>query len=56
MLESEISGKINRVFISISWDTVNNQYVVGLRVYYGAKYPFVETIYIDFKTISTVLK
>ena len=52
MLESEISGKNNRVFLSISWDSVNKQYVVGLRVYYGPKYPFVETIYIDFETIS----
>ena len=37
MLESEISGKTNRVFLSISWDSVNKQYVVGLRVYYGPK-------------------
>ena len=51
MLESEISGKTNRLFVSICWDSVNKQYVVGLRVYYGPKYPFVETIYIDFETI-----
>ena len=56
MLESEISGKTNRVFLSISWDSVNKQYVVGLRVYYGPKYPFVETIYIDFETISLLFK
>ena len=52
ILESEISVKTNRVFLSISWHSVNKQYVVGLRVYYGPKYPFVETIYIDFETIS----
>ena len=34
VLESKISGKIDRVFLSISWDSVNKQYVVGLRVYY----------------------
>ena len=51
MLKSEISGKTNRVFLSISWDSVNKQYVVYLRVYYGPKYPFVETIYFDFETI-----
>ena len=56
MLESEISGKTNRVFLSISWDSVNKQYVVGLRVYYEPKYPFVETIYIDFETISLLFK
>ena len=56
MLESEISGKINRVFLSISWDSVNIQYVVGLRVYYGPTYPFFETIYIDFETISVLFK
>ena len=56
MLESKISGKNNRVFLSISWDSVNKQYVVGLRVYYGPKYPFVETIYIDFDTISFLCK
>ena len=56
MLESEISGKSNRVFLSISSDTVNKQYVVGLRVNYGPKYPFVETIYIDFETISLLFK
>ena len=48
MLESEISGKTSLVFLSISWVTINKQYVVGLRVYYRPKYPFVETIYIDF--------
>ena len=52
MLESEISGKINSVFLFISWDSVNKQYVVGFRKYYGPKYLFVETIYIDFETIS----
>ena len=56
MLESEISGKINRVFLVISWDSVKKQYEVGLRVYYGPKYPFVETIYIDFETISLLFK
>ena len=56
MLESEISGKTNRVFLSISWDSVNKQYVIGLRVYYGPKYQFVETIYIDFETISLLFK
>ena len=56
MLESEISGKTNRVFLSISWDSINKQYVVGLRVYYGPKYSFVKTIYIDFKTISLLFK
>ena len=56
MLESEISGKTNRVFLFISWDSVKKQYVVGLRVYYGPKYPFVETIYIDFETISLLFK
>ena len=56
ILESEISGKTNRVFHSISWDSVNKQYVVGLRVYYGPKYPFVQTIYIDFETISLLFK
>ena len=30
ILESVITGKINRVFLSISWDSVNKQYVVGL--------------------------
>ena len=29
MLESEISGKIYRVFLAISWDLVNKQYVVN---------------------------
>ena len=56
MLESKISGKINLVFLSISWDSVNNKYVVGLRVYYRPKYPFVEIIYIDFETISILVK
>ena len=56
MLESEISGKTTRVFLSISWDSVNKQYVVGLRVYYGPKYSFVETIYFDFETISLFFK
>ena len=55
-LESQISGKTNRVFLSISWDSVNKQYVVGLQLYYGPKYPFVETIYIDFETISLLFK
>ena len=52
MLESEIFGKTNRVFLSISWDLVNKQYVVSFRVYYRPKYLFVEAIYIDFETIS----
>ena len=56
MLESEISGKTNRVILTISWDSVNKQYVLGLRVYYGPKYPFFETIYIDFETISLLFK
>ena len=56
MLESEISGKINRVFLSISWDSVNKQCVVGLRVYYETKYPFFEITYIDFETISILFK
>ena len=30
MLESELSGKINRVFLSISVDSVNQQYEFGL--------------------------
>ena len=29
---------------------------MGLRVYYGPKYPFVETIYIDFETSSLFFK
>ena len=56
MLESEISCKINRVFLSICWDSVNKQYIVGLQVCYGPKYPFVETIYIDFETITLLYK
>ena len=56
MLESEISGKTNRVFHFISWDFVNKQYVVGLRLYYETKYPVVKTIYIDFETISFLFK
>ena len=50
-LECEISGKCGRTFLTISWDTVNKQYVMGIRVYYGLIYPAVETIYIDFETI-----
>ena len=56
MLESDISGKCGRTFISIGWDTVNKQYVNGLRVYYGLQYPAVETIYIDCETISLLFK
>ena len=56
MLESKISGKRCRTFRSIAWDTVNKQYVVGLRVYYGPKFAAVETIYIDFETITMLFK
>ena len=56
MLESEISGKCGRTFLSIGWDTVNKQYVLGLRVYYGPQYPVVETICIDVETISLLFK
>ena len=56
MLEKNISGKTNRVFLSISWDLVNKHYVVNLRVYYGPTYPFVKTIYIDFETILLLSK
>ena len=56
MLESEMSGKCGRTFLSIGWDTVNKQYILGLRVYYGPQYPAVETIYIDFETISLLIK
>ena len=51
-----MSGKTNRVFLSISWDSVNKQYVVGLRLYSGPKYPYVKTIYINFETISLFFK
>ena len=56
MLESDISGKCGRTFISIGWNTVNKQYVIGLRVYYGPQYPAVEKIYIDCETISLLFK
>ena len=56
MLESDISGKCGRTFISIGWDTVNKQYVIGLRVYYWPQYPAVETIYIDCDKISLLFK
>ena len=56
MLESEISGKCGRTFLSIGWDTVNKQCVLGFRVYYGPQYPAVVTIYIDFETISLLIK
>ena len=52
MLESEINGKCGRHFLSINWDTVNKQYVMGSRVYSGSNYPAVETIYIYFETIT----
>ena len=56
MLESEISGKCGRIFFSIGWDTVNKQYVLGLRVYFGQQYPYIETININFETISLLIK
>ena len=56
MLESEISGDSCRTFVSIAWDTANKHYVLGLRLYYGPKYPAVETIYIYFETISLLFK
>ena len=56
MLECEISGKCGQTFRSISWDTVNKQYVMGIRVYYRSIYPAVKTIYIDFKTISLLFQ
>ena len=56
MLEGEISGKSCRTFQSIDWETVNKQYVVGFRVYYGDKYPAYKTIVIDFQTIVIFFK
>ena len=56
MLESAISGKCGLTFLSIGWDTVNKQYVLGIRVYYGPRYFAVETIYIDFETIFLLIK
>ena len=44
------------MFLYFSWDSVKKEYVVGLRVYYGPKFPFVETIYIDLETISFLFK
>ena len=55
-LESEISGKCGRILFSIKLDRVNKQYVLGFRVYNGPPYIAVETIYIDFETISLLIK
>ena len=52
MLECEISGKIGRAFLHVSWDPINKQYGLGLRVWNGKAHPAPETIYIDFKTTS----
>ena len=56
MLESKIFGKTNSVFLSISWDSINKQFVVGFWVYNGSKYPYVKTLYIDFETIFRFFK
>lgn len=52
MLECDISGKIDRSFLHISWDKINKQYALGLRVYYGQAVPIIETLYIDYETTS----
>ena len=56
ILESKISCKINRVFFYFSCDSINKQYVVGLRVYYRHEFSFVKTIYIDFNIFSLLFK
>jgi hypothetical protein len=52
MLECDISGKTDRSFLHISWDAVNKQYALGLRVYNGRAQQTSETIYLDFETTS----
>ena len=54
MLESDISSSTDRSFLSIYWDTVNNKYVLGIRIYYAGKYLAYETIYLNFEIVSTL--
>ena len=56
MLESDISGKCGLTFRSISWDAVEKQYVMVIRVHYKSNYRALETIYLDFETISLLYK
>jgi hypothetical protein len=50
MLECEISGNTDRIYLHISWNPINKQYALGLRFCCGVGTSFisyVETIYLD---------
>jgi hypothetical protein len=52
MLECDISGKIDRTYLHISWDPINKQYALGVRVFSGRVGSSLETTYLDFATTS----
>jgi len=52
MLKCKISGIFRRNFLHVSWDPINKQSGLGLRVWNGVAVPTTETIYIDFETTS----
>ena len=55
MLECQISGKSDRIYLHISWNPINKQYALGLRFCSGVGsscISYVETIYIDAETTS----
>ena len=56
MLESDISSTSVHTFLSISWDTVNKKYVLGIRVHYGSGHPAIETIYIDLQVVFLIFQ
>jgi len=56
MLECDISGKTDRTYLHISWDPINKQYALGLRVFSGRVASSVETIYLDSATTSLLFQ
>lgn len=52
MLECDISGKSDRTYLHISWDPINKQYALGVRVFTGRVGSSMETIYFDSETTS----
>ena len=46
MLECDISGKTDRTYLHISWDPINKQYALGLRVFSGRVGSFLRGNYI----------
>ena len=52
MLECDISGKIGRTFLHISWDPIDKQYALGVRVFTGRVGSLMATIYLDSATTS----